>query len=263
MNPFIKGNVAVVTGAASGIGLAAARWLAKQEMILALVDLPGMKLDAVASQTGALKIDVDLSEPDAVATIHDVVMRELSAPAFLMNNAGAREGRTWEGDRALWRKLMEVNFWAISSACNAFIPEMKAGGVIVNTGSKQGITNPPGTPIYNVSKSAVKTYTEALEHELRERTGPRISAHLLVPGWTTVGDAEHRQGAWLPHQVVERMVAGVRADDFYIICPDDETTEEMDSKRIMWGAEDITANRPAISRWHAQWQERAKEYCDS
>lgn len=262
MDPFVQGNVAVVTGAASGIGRATVRWLASQGMQLALVDLPGEKLDAIAAETGGLKIGVDLSDPSAVSSMHETVMRELGAPAFLMNNAAAREGRTWEGDRALWRKLMEVNFWSISAACDAFIPDMNSGGAIVNTGSKQGITNPPGTPIYNVSKSAVKTYTEALEHELRERTGPRISCHLLVPGWTTVGEAEHREGAWLPEQVVERMVAGVRADDFYIICPDDETTEVMDAKRIEWGAKDLTLNRPALSRWHPEWKDQASKECD-
>ncbi|MEL7463951.1 MAG: SDR family NAD(P)-dependent oxidoreductase [Pseudomonadota bacterium] len=262
MDPFPKGGVAVVTGAASGIGRAAAKRLAEMEMRLALVDLPGPKLDAAAAETGAMAIAADLSEPASIAMIRDRVLADLGAPAFLMNNAGAREGRTWEGDRALWRKLMEVNFWAVASACDAFLPAMgEAGGVIVNTGSKQGITNPPGTPIYNVSKSAVKTYTEALEHKLRGRDGPRVSAHLLIPGWTTVGDADHKPGAWLPEQVVEMMIAGVRVGDFHILCPDDETTPEMDRKRILWAAGDLTESRPPLSRWHPDWKARAAKAC--
>ena len=263
MDPIRKNAVALITGAASGIGRAAALKLAGEEgMRVALVDLPGRKLDSVAEETGGLKLEVDLSEPYAIADIHTEILSTFDAPSLLMNNAGAREGRTWDGDRADWRRLMEVNFWAAATACDAFLPEMAVeGGAIVNTGSKQGITNPPGTPIYNVSKSALKTYTEALEHELRSREGPRVSAHLLIPGWTTVGDAEHKPGAWRPEQVVDMMIRGVRAGDFYILCPDDETTPEMDRKRIAWGAGDLTEGRPPLSRWHPEWKEQAAKAC--
>lgn len=259
----IKGKVGIITGAASGIGRAAARRLAMEEgMRVALIDLPGAKLDAVAAETGGLKIEADLSDPDAISAIHSAVMGDLGAPSLLMNNAGSREGRTWDGDRAAWRRLMEVNFWAIVAACDAFLPDMaKAGGAIVNTGSKQGITNPPGAPIYNVSKSAVKTFTELLEHDLRGRDGPRLSAHLLIPGWTTVGDMEHKPGAWTPEQVVAMMVDGVSNGDFYILCPDDETTPEMDRKRIAWGTGDLIEGRPPLSRWHPDWKERAAKAC--
>lgn len=261
MSPFKRGDVAVVTGAASGIGRATARWLFDQGMHVAVVDLPGRKLDQIAEEISALKIGVDLSEAGAVQTMHSLVIEKLGPPIFLMNNAGAREGREWGGSRELWRKLMEVNFWSVVAACDAFVPEMPESGVIVNTGSKQGITNPPGTPIYNASKSALKTYTEALEHELRSRQGPRLFAHLLLPGWTTVGNTQHRQGAWHPEQVVEKMVASVHAGDFYIVCQDDETTPEVDAKRIAWGAGDITENRPPLSRWHPDWKDQAAKAC--
>lgn len=262
MDPFAKNGVAVITGAASGIGRAAAKQLADIGMRVALIDLPGAKLETITAETNGLKVEADLSDPDAIPTLHKTIIKTLGAPSILMNNAGAREGRTWDGDRALWRKLMEVNFWAAVAACDTFLPDMTAnGGAIINTGSKQGITNPPGTPIYNVSKSALKTYTEGLEHEIRGRNGPRISAHLLIPGWTTVGDAEHKPGAWRPEQVVEMMISGVRAGDFYILCPDDETTPEMDRKRIAWAAGDITENRPPLSRWHSDWKDRASKAC--
>ena len=95
----------------------------------------------------------------------------------------------------------------------------------------------------------------------RGRDGPRVSAHLLIPGWTTVGDMEHKPGAWLPEQVVAMMIDGVRAGDFYILCPDDETTPEMDRKRILWGAGDLVEGRPPLSRWHPDWKEQAAKAC--
>ncbi len=132
-------------------------------------------------------------------------------------------------------------------------------------GSKQGITNPPGHPIYNITKSALKSYTEALEHDLRSnpdnQDSKRVSAHLLIPGWTTTGDAAHRPGAWLPGQVVDFMIEGLVNGDFYILCPDDEVTTEMDHKRIIWAAQDITQNRPPLSRWHPEFEASAKKEC--
>jgi hypothetical protein len=82
-----------------------------------------------------------------------------------------------------------------------------------------------------------------------------VSAHLLVPGWTTTGDAEHRPGAWLPEQVIDTMAAGLESDAFWIICPDDETTPEMDQKRVLWNALDPILGRPALSRWHPDYKD--------
>ena len=259
-------GVAVVTGAASGIGRAAIRQLASDGWDVAAIDLPGAKLDETFASlpTGRhQKIGIDLGADGAAENLTSRVLDSLGAPTFVMNNAATRIGRGFDATMEDWRALMEVNFWALVETCRLIIPHMQAGagGAIVNVGSKQGITNPPGHPAYNIAKSAVKTYTEALEHELRSAPGARVSAHLLIPGWTTTGDAAHRQGAWFPEQVVDMMLAGVSAGDFYILCPDDETTEEMDRKRIKWAAEDITENRPPLSRWHADWKDRARDAC--
>ena len=262
MNPIRKDAVAVVTGAASGIGRAAARRLAAEGMRVALVDLAGDKLDAAVAETGGLKVEADLEIPASIAPMRDRVVEKLGPPTLLMNNAASRAGRGWDAGRSDWRRLMEVNFWAVVASVDAFLPVMaKSGGAIVNTGSKQGITNPPGHPIYNISKSALKTYTELLEHDLRGRDGPRVSAHLLIPGWTTTGEAEHKPGAWLPDQVVDMMAKGLAAGDFYILCPDDETTPAMDAKRIAWAAADVTENRPPLSRWHPDWRDKAAKAC--
>jgi len=134
---------------------------------------------------------------------------------------------------------------------------------IVNTGSKQGITNPPGNLIYNITKSAVKTYTEGLQHQLRNTGDCRVAAHLLIPGWTNTGKREPKPGAWMPAQVAERMIGAVEAGDFYILCQDNEVTAEMDRQRILWGAGDIAGNRPPLSRWHGDYDEAFRRFCES
>jgi short-subunit dehydrogenase len=131
-------------------------------------------------------------------------------------------------------------------------------GAIVNVGSKQGITNPPGNAAYSVSKAAVKVLTEQLAHELRQVDGCKITAHLLVPGWTFTGmttQTAKPDGAWTADQVVEVMVERMSAGDFYIVCPDNETTREMDARRMQWAMGDVIENRPALSRWHAAYKD--------
>ena len=272
-----EGRVAVVTGAASGIGRAACRAFAARGMSVCLVDLPGPSLDsALAEITEAArggsdaiaKLPADVSVPEQIEAVHRQAIARFGKVHLLMNNAASRAGRGHGADTADWRQAMEVNFWGVVNAVRTFLPDMRSmgePGMIVNVGSKQGITNPPGHPIYNITKAALKTYTEALEHDLRSdpdnQGGKRISAHLLIPGWTTTGDAVHRPGAWLPDQVVEFMIEGLASGDFYILCPDDDVTTEMDHKRILWAARDITQNRPPLSRWHPEFEALAKTEC--
>jgi NAD(P)-dependent dehydrogenase (short-subunit alcohol dehydrogenase family) len=149
-----------------------------------------------------------------------------------------------------------------------FAPAMVAGdrpGLVVNTGSKQGITQPPGDTAYNVSKSGVKALTEGLAHTLRERTGTRVTAHLLIPGFTYTGMIARRipqqpPGAWTPDQVVDRMLDGIARGEFYLLCQDNETTREQDEKRILWHALDIVENRPALSRWHPEFKDAFERF---
>jgi hypothetical protein len=133
-------------------------------------------------------------------------------------------------------------------------------GLVINTGSKQGITTPPGDPAYNVSKAGLKAYTEALAHELRNTEGCRLTAHLLIPGFvhTAIGGAlrpEKPSGAWTPEQTVDFMLERLEAGDFYILCPDNEVTRPLDERRILWAAGDVVENRPALSRWHPDYAE--------
>ena len=142
----------------------------------------------------------------------------------------------------------------------AFTPGMVAQGTpcaIVNTGSKQGITTPPGDTAYNVSKAGIKVVTEALAHDLRTTPGCAVSAHLLIPGFTFTGFTRVRtqtrpDAAWTPEQVVEFLLRGMAQGDFYILCPDNDVDRATDEKRILWAAQDVTENRPPLSRWHPE-----------
>ncbi len=139
---------------------------------------------------------------------------------------------------------------------------------IVNTGSKQGITCPPGDTAYNVSKAGVKVLTEALAHSLRNVEGGMITAHLLIPGstftaMTSRGRTEKPAGAWTPEQVVEMLISGMSQGDFYILCPDNEVTREIDNRRILWAARDITENRPPLSRWHKDYHAAFAQFLQS
>ena len=109
--------------------------------------------------------------------------------ALLMNNAGIARTTTSWGNPENWRRMLEVNLFGVLNGLQTFVPRMIEAGrpaVVINTGSKQGITTPPGNPGYNVSKAGVKVLTEMLAHELRTAKAP-VSAHLFVPGFTYTG----------------------------------------------------------------------------
>lgn len=263
-NVFHSGQTAVITGAASGIGRATAEKLASLGMHIALIDANAEKLPAAEKtvraagndKTECLAFSVDVSDRVAMQSVADRVMRDLGTPSLLMNNAaihvhGGPGGILDPIDN--WRRVFDINFFGILNGISAFLPAMLDAGdkaMIVNTGSKQGLTHPPGNPAYNTVKSAVNAYTQNLARDLRDRADGLISAHLLVPGWTTTGDNEHREGAWRPTQVVDYLLEHLEKKSFYIICPDDETSSETDRKRILWQSLEIIEDRPALSRWH-------------
>lgn len=257
------GRVAVITGGASGIGLAAAKRLAAMGMKICLADLTQESLDLAASAIPGtvLTIPTDVSKQEDILRLRDAVYDKFGEVAVLMNNAGtAPGGGPWDHPER-WRRVLEVNLYGVINGLQCFTQRMIDQGTpcaIVNTGSKQGITCPPGDTAYNVSKAGLKVLTEALAHSLRSMQGNRITAHLLVPGSTftemTRGEQTDKPpGAWSPEQVVDMLITGMAQGDFYIICPDNEVTREIDNKRILWAAQDIVLNRPPLSRWHPDY----------
>ena len=253
-----RGNVAVVTGAALGIGRALCERFVAAGMRVAMLDVDVAHLNATRAEIGGETeaFLCDVAELESLENVRDRLADWGPAPSVLVNNAVTRIGRGMWAPLTDWHRAIEINMFGVVNGVRAFVPAMiEAGrpGVIINVGSKQGITNPPGHPIYNMAKAAVRTYTEALEHELRQTEGRHVSAHLLVPGWTATGTGAPKPGAWMPAQVVERLMEGLAAGKFYIICPDGEVSEAMDKARIQWGAEDLVEDRPALSRWHPDW----------
>lgn len=271
IHPAIQsGNIAVITGAASGIGRAAAEKLAALGMRLALVDRDADALAGLAAELGrgAIALPADVSDVQAVGEIAERVAGELGPVSLLMNNAGIGGGGDALSNPAGWDRVLGVNLLGVLHGVQSFVPAMVAGdrpGIVINTGSKQGITQPPGDTAYNVSKAGVKALTEGLAHTLREQTGGRVTAHLLIPGFTYTGMIARRiatqpPGAWTSQQVVERLFEGLADGEFYILCQDNETTREQDEKRILWSALDIVEGRPALSRWDPDYQRRFQAF---
>jgi len=186
-----------------------------------------------------------------------------------MNNAGVGPDSSIFSAEADWNQLLGVNLFGVINGTRVFGPNMIAHGepaMIINTGSKQGITTPPGNPAYNVSKAGVKVFTEALEHELRNTEGCKVSAHLLIPGFVftglTRGHTEKPAGAWTPEQTVAFMIESLERGDFYILCPDNDVARPLDERRMAWAMGDIIENRPPLSRWHKDYADKFKAFLD-
>lgn len=269
-HPFLKDGVAVITGAASGIGRAAARRAAQSGMKLALIDVNTAKLEATAAELGAvvgtsnvLAEIVDVSDFRQMLDLAGRVQDRLGDVTLLMNNAAVFVAGGILDANADWQRLFAINVLGVVNGVQAFLPGLLASGnssFVVNTGSKQGLTNPPGNPAYNTSKAAVNAYTQNLARDLRDRPNSKVSAHLLIPGWTTTGDAQPTPGAWLPEQVIDFMSDAIANHEFFILCPDGETSLETDHKRLYWSALDIILGRPALSRWHKDYKQKFSDF---
>lgn len=265
-----KDNVAVITGGASGIGLAAAMRFAADGLKVCIADIGAdrlrdaeTKLSSISPGGGAnvMAATVDVSRVEDLTALESAVQKRFGGTDILMNNAGISPGAKMFGPLENWQRLLAVNLWGVIHGTQVFVPHMierGRSGLIINTGSKQGITTPPGEPAYNVSKAGVKAFTEALQHELRNTKGCRISAHLLIPGHvftglTARGRTEKPPGAWTADQTVDFMIERLQAGDFYILCPDNDVPRSLDERRMLWAIGDIVENRPALSRWHPDY----------
>ncbi|PAW33620.1 oxidoreductase [Pantoea vagans] len=269
-----SGRVAVITGAAKGIGAAAARRFAQEGMRLSLFDRDG---DALGSLAKTLNTEVrlvtgDVTSEQDLTRLRDITLDAFGEVSLLMNNAGIKHGGgPWDAP-ADWRIQLESNLLSMVALQHLFVPvmlEMKNNAAIVNLGSKEGITTPPGNAAYSAAKAGIKVLTEQLAHELRNTVGDRITAHLLVPGftWTDMNfpgmqaDKDEKPAeAWTADQVIGHFVERYEQGDFYIICPDNAVSPETDAKRIAWAYQDILDNRPALSRWHPAWKEAFSQW---
>mmetsp|Transcript_30345 Transcript_30345/g.66716 ORF Transcript_30345/g.66716 Transcript_30345/m.66716 type:complete len:313 (-) Transcript_30345:41-979(-) len=293
------GGTAVITGASTGIGKAAAFMCAAKGMNVYLVDIDEDEVAAAATEVKKKgspdqKIEAvvsDVSDEGAMRAVADTVFAAHGEVSFLMNNAGTGKGGGALESMDTVQKVFGVNTYGPINGCLAFIPKMKESGrlgLIVNTGSKQGITMPPGNLTYNMSKAALKAYTEGLEHELcmeRIESGGKLRAALLIPGWVNTSivlkvmrdkaeaagetfnkddaffhEDKPASGAWMPSQVIDFMIAELEKGKFYVVCPDNDVDRETDNLRMLWTANDIIQDRPPLSRWHPEYKDKFDDF---
>ena len=274
----LKARVAVVTGAASGIGLALARQFARERMALVLADIEPAPLERALDEirglgAEAISVPVDVSDPVQVDALADAAFARFGKVHVLCNNAGVASPSlatpVWLTRPDDWPWVLGVNLMGVVHGVRAFVPRMLAGGDeghVVNTASVAGLLT--GSNPYFVSKHGVTCLTEGLYKDFR-RAGTRLSASVLCPGLirTAILDAERNRGAafgpatdlaqlpaavqraaadfarslesgYDPSQVAEAVVDAIRADRFYVV-PAQEHLQEMIALRM----NDILARR--------------------
>ncbi len=272
MHPAIrKDGLAVITGAAVGIGYAIAERLAREGMQILLFDRDedglAKAVETLCSQYPGDTISAmhgDVRDDQALTRLRDRC-QAIGGVSLLVNNAAVPHKAGPWNQLEVWHQVMDVNFWSALKVQQLFVEQLiaqTAASAIVNLGSKEGITTPPGNAAYSVSKAALRVLTEQLAHELRQRVD-HVSAHLLIPGYTftpmnfpgMAATTPKPEAPWTADQVADRLVEGLNAGHFYIFCEDNEVTRELDQCRMQWSANDLILNRPALSRWHPDYRD--------
>lgn len=215
-------RTAVITGAASGIGLELARRAAAEGMNLVLADIEASKLDAAAQSLGidanrVLARTTDVSREDEIAALADAAFARFGGVHLLCNNAGVGLTRvSWELSTADWNWVLGVDLWSVIHAVQHFLPRMieqVEGGHVVNTSSVAGLLSTPGMAAYNVAKHGVVTLSETLYGELLAAKA-RVGVSLLCPAWVPTAiheSARNRQDRFGQPKPAEGLSAGYEA----------------------------------------------------
>lgn len=189
-------KTAVITGAASGLGLAMASRFAREGMNIVLADIEDAALakateEILALGVQALPMRIDVSQAESVEALAEASLARFGAVHLVCNNAGVGglRRRTWEADLRDWKWVLGVNLWGVIHGVKSFVPRMLAQGGeghMVNTASVAGLLSTPAMSVYNVSKHGVVTLTETLHHDLAE-IGAKLKVSLLMPAWVDTG----------------------------------------------------------------------------
>jgi NAD(P)-dependent dehydrogenase (short-subunit alcohol dehydrogenase family) len=248
----LKGKIAAVTGAASGLGRSMALAFASEGMDLALADVDEVNLadvqdEVMAKGVRAITLKVDVSNAQQLEQFRDQTLTRLGGVHVVCNNAGVSPlGAVWENTPADWQWILGVNLWGVIHGVRAFAPHLiqQDEGHFVNTASVAGLISPPGSGAYNVTKHGVVALSESLHHDLRERNS-RVGVSVLCPAYVPTGivDSERSRPKDLPlapkspetiareamlrkavtsgkisaDQVAQAVVAGIRDERFYIL----------------------------------------------
>ncbi len=274
-----RDRVAVVTGAASGIGRALAERFAAAGMKVVLADVEQGALAAAeralaSSGARVLAVPTDVSKASDVEALAQRTLEAFGAVHVVCNNAGVSVGGlAWEVTLADWEWILGVNLWGVIHGIRTFVPILLRQGEeghVVNTASMAGLVSGPGLAPYNVTKHAVVTLSEALHHELAVASGGKVKVSVLCPGWvnTRILDADRNRPASLgaatpvrpeltavreqvrqllqsglaPAAVAEHVFAAVRDGRFYIL------THPQWKPAIRTRLEDILEERPPTLR---------------
>jgi NAD(P)-dependent dehydrogenase (short-subunit alcohol dehydrogenase family) len=200
------GQVAVVTGAGSGIGLALADRFARAGLNIVLADVQEDSLAAAAETVAShgvetLTVRTDVSKESAVQALAEQTLARFGAVHVICNNAGVvARSDPWFGPLSAWEWVMGVNFWGVVHGCRAFLPHLVGGGHVVNTASIAGLMT-GFTPPYDASKHAVVALSEDLFNTVRV-VGLPVGVSVLCPGWvrTSIVDADRNWPSELGHK---------------------------------------------------------------
>ena len=256
-----RDRVAVVTGAASGIGLALAERFAAEGMKVVMADVEPAALDAAAAAVRAkapavLAVRVDVSQADDVERLARETYAAFGAAHVVCNNAGvAVIGAVHEHSLADWQWVIGVNLWGVIHGVRAFVPRMLAGGDeghIVNTASMAGLSTAPFMSVYDVTKHGVVALSESMFKEF-EATGAPIGVSVVCPGLINTnimrssrnrppeladegkagpmaqtfgqGLADRLTRGYPPSEVADQVVRGIREKRFYVVPAQPEVRE--------------------------------------
>lgn len=269
----LDGRVAVVTGAASGIGLAIAERFVHEGMRVVIADIEAEPLARAAETLRARGGEIvahpcDVADAASVEALAEACYAAFGAVHVLCNNAGVLSGgMVWDTPIEDWDWVLGVNLYGVIHGLRSFVPRMQAQdseGHIINVASMAGLTTTPMTAVYSVSKHAVVALSECLVKELG-MTQSKLKASVLCPEMvdTAIGEADRNRPTALrtesdtptkdmivkatsdaarqglpPSEMADRVVRAIREESFYILS-EDETWRGICNRRC----EDILAGR--------------------
>jgi NAD(P)-dependent dehydrogenase (short-subunit alcohol dehydrogenase family) len=222
----LRDKVAVVTGAASGIGLAVAELLAAEGARLVLADIDGQALDEQCARLSAeghdtYGVPTDVRDPAEVEALADAAVERFGALHIAMNNAGiVNRGLAWELSLDEWRRVLDVNLWGVLHGIRSFVPRILASGAeghVVNTASMAAVLPIDRLGPYTVAKHGVLGISDVLRLDLAT-VGAPIGVSVVMPGMIRTG--MNPIGTVAPEQVARNVLDAIRHDRHYVFTDD-------------------------------------------